>query len=408
MSNTTFFFVLGSHPAISATEILQHARTLNIPIVDVQASREVLLFTTSSPIEPRQWQQRLGGTIKIGSIATTVARKELTPDGIAQAYCSQPQKIGKNTIGVSAYALSGNAPQVDRRFSMQFKSDLREQGVSVRVVTNEGKPLTSVQVATQKLLTKGAEIVLIARNAEVLVGYTESIQDFEEFGERDYGRPGRDSRSGMLPPKLARMMINVAGVTQHATLLDPFCGSGTVLTEALELGVRSLYGSDINRRAVADTERNIEWMRKHLRELGAADDTPAHITAHDATEPFSCDHITHVVTELYLGPAHLPSGEAFEKMFREIETLFAQSLMNIAAVLTPEGTAVLAIPLFRRNETWRYLYIDSAIKKSGLTLRKPLPHELQAIFQKDLTTRGNLAYARKDATVGRELLLLSR
>ena len=35
------------------------------------------------------------------------------------------------------------------------------------------------------------------------------MQDFEQWGARDYGRPSRDAVRGMLPPKLARMMVNL-------------------------------------------------------------------------------------------------------------------------------------------------------------------------------------------------------
>jgi len=84
---------------------------------------------------------------------------------------------------------------------------------------------------------------------------------FERFFERDFGRPAADAKSGMLPPKLARMMVNLASASKNETLLDAFCGSGTILTEAATLGFAKLIGSDISERAVSDTQKNSDWIK---------------------------------------------------------------------------------------------------------------------------------------------------
>ena len=101
---------------------------------------------------------------------------------------------------------------------------------------------------------------------------TKAIQPIESLGERDFGRPYRDAKSGMLPPKLAMMMINLAGQSLGATILDPFCGSGTILMEAATIGYTNLMGSDISPKAIDDTRQNFAWQGGSLpKKLFVAD-----------------------------------------------------------------------------------------------------------------------------------------
>jgi len=50
------------------------------------------------------------------------------------------------------------------------------------------------------------------------------VQDINAYTKRDFGKK-RDMDTGMLPPKLAQMMINIAnnGKQEITSLYDPFC-----------------------------------------------------------------------------------------------------------------------------------------------------------------------------------------
>lgn len=115
------------------------------------------------------------------------------------------------------------------------------------VLPRQGAALSSVVVKKQKLTE------LIFTTAGVFK--TIWVQDFEAWNLRDYGRPAVEAHIGMLPPKVARQMINIAG---GKTILDPFCGVGTILIESLVTG-RQAIGSDINPKQIARTQKNLEW-----------------------------------------------------------------------------------------------------------------------------------------------------
>ena len=62
-------------------------------------------------------------------------------------------------------------------------------------------------------------------------------------------------RPGALRPTVAAMMVSLAGPPQ-GTLLDPCCGSGTILAEALAAGWPAVRGSDLDPAAVRAARRN--------------------------------------------------------------------------------------------------------------------------------------------------------
>ena len=72
--------------------------------------------------------------------------------------------------------------------------------------------------------------------------------------------------SSAMPPRLARAMVNLAlplerfapaGDADVASLLDPCCGTGTILIEACSLGLRA-SGSDRNPKMVSMTRGNLK------------------------------------------------------------------------------------------------------------------------------------------------------
>lgn len=60
-----------------------------------------------------------------------------------------------------------------------------------------------------------------------------------------YGTHGLHEYRGKFFPQLVRALLNLSGVEPEASVLDPMCGSGTTLIEAV-LGGHPVYGLDLN------------------------------------------------------------------------------------------------------------------------------------------------------------------
>src|SRR5690606_35926256 len=129
------------------------------------------------------------------------------------------------------------------------------------VVPNTELMLNSAQVLYNQLTSPlGMELLLVRNGGKILLAQTVAEQDIDAYSARDQQRPKRDAKVGMLPPKLAQIIINLASgklkLTPGETLLDPFCGTGVILQEAKLIGY-DIYGSDLESRMVKYTKENL-------------------------------------------------------------------------------------------------------------------------------------------------------
>lgn len=386
-----YFFLLGNNQALSVAEL---ASVLGEDIVNTGflSSSKALVIDLPARPDSRELIRILGGTVKVGSIIDEADLESLKPDSLLGKLKNHlnPQD-GKFKFGLSVY---GQIRIPAKELAMQAKKHLKAKGVNSRWVTSREKELSSVVVEQNKLITQGAEFVFLKQDGKVLIGRTEAVQPFKELSYRDYGRPARDDESGMLPPKLAQIMINLSQADKKDLLWDPFCGSGTVLTEAALMGYLRLRGTDVSSKAVSDTRKNLEWVKDkfsikadwHTEELdllalGRGQDRPL---------------AGAVVSEGYLGPQR---GRAdMGKTLNELERLYTQVLQLLPRMVRPGGAVVLAWPQYRG----RFLYEQGLDLPPKVEMEEVLPASFRELAGS--TARQTLLYKRQGQMVGREIL----
>ena len=64
--------------------------------------------------------------------------------------------------------------------------------------------------------------------------------------------------------RLAKILINLTGIKQNQVLLDPFCGTGTLLQEALLRNI-NVIGIDKEKTMINKAERNLKWLKKNYK-----------------------------------------------------------------------------------------------------------------------------------------------
>lgn len=377
------FFILGSHPELSLAEI--KAVVGDKPVV--VSTKDILILDGVDKSE-QVLQEQLAGTIKIGQvIGEMVDWNENEVADLIASFASEAALKNKISFGISAYGMGSEA----RELGKAVKARLKQTGRPVRFVTSKQAQLSSVVVQENDLLSSGGEYVLIKADRKILIGQTQTVQDYKAWSDRDYGRPARDAKSGMLPPKLARMMINLSGIEPSGmTLLDPFCGSGTVLSEAMLLGFGKLIGSDISKKAIEDTRRNLEW----LRDPSTESTIPGiELLVHDARTlgevvPGPVDVI---VTETYLGAPRVKAMSAhdIEKQKNELFALYEPAFKTFKTLLAPGGRMVIALPAFKTKEGIVRLNMQDRFASAGFHIEH------------------TFLYSRKDQIVAREIFVLS-
>lgn len=73
-----------------------------------------------------------------------------------------------------------------------------------------------------------------------------------------------------LHPRYARALVNLTGVKRGDTVLDPFCGTGGIVIEAADMGMKAI-ASDFDPEMVAGTRENMAFYGLELEEYDTVD-----------------------------------------------------------------------------------------------------------------------------------------
>lgn len=132
-------------------------------------------------------------------------------------------------------------------------------------------------------------------------------------------------------PTIAAALARAGGVRRDEVVWDPFVGAGTELIERARLWpYKSLYGCDLDPRAVEATKRNL-----------AAAGVSAVVVEGDARACRPPEPVSLVITNPPMGRRVLER--------RSLEPLFEAVLANARAALRRDGRIVLLSPLFGRS-----------------------------------------------------------
>lgn len=338
---------------------------------------------------------RFGSSVKFAELVATMSLADLKDVVLeCKSHLLEYAKSidGKLKLGVSVYGLNVKPKEVERA-SLEIKSYLKANGVSVRVVPNKKQQLNAASVLNNKLTKQnGYELIIVYGTKSVYVGRCIYVQDIDEYARRDRDKPKRDPLNGMLPPKLAQTLINLASPEKDFVVLDPFCGSGTVLMEAAAMGMGS-YGTDISPIMVHDSRENLEWFSK------GREDSPAFVVE----EADACDYkwsrkYDFVACETFLGPAikESPEKDVLNSIIAEVNDIHVKFLSNLATQTKTGFKLAIAVPAWRKN---------------GDIYNLPLLDDLEELGYNSTSFKhvsNELVYFRPQQNVARRVLVLQR
>ena len=335
---------------------------------------------------------RLGGAIRIGEIVEDIDSFEMNTD--------QKSKV---TFGIS---ILGNTERTDSSFlkklANNIKRQLKEGSTSSRFILPKDKELSlnAAQVIKNNILSEGFELLVIRNGEQEIYAKTLGIQDLEGFVSRDIQRPESNHEMGTLPTKLARMMVNLTGL-KGGTIWDPFCGSGTILMEAAVLDFNFL-ASDIDSRAVIDTDNNIRWL---LADGQITNKTLYQAFQFDILKPDSeivnklrNTEINAIVCEPYMGPpqTRVLSVEYANKLLGDVKALYKKLFDLIDIKLQKRGIKiVMIVPSYKTDKGWITFGIRELVGKRWDLKNSSL-------------TSGDLKWSRKNSIITRNIFILER
>lgn len=342
---------------------------------------------------------RLGGSLKLGRFFDTDFSK-------LAKFLTTAHSEGKITLGISDFSKQKKSGLAKQK-SMELKRSLARMGRSVRVITSNEPEISSATAHHNQLGEKAGcfEIFLIDREIYLSLG----TQNITAYTERDQARPARDAKVGMLPPKLAQILINLCGkLPEGARVLDPFCGTGVVLQEAAIMGYVP-YGTDLNERMVEYSKKNLSWLfnernRKRFKILPdliqKKDQILKAISVGDATSFTWEGEIDAVAFEGYLGaPMSKPPVDIkFKTEKAKCKEIAMGFLKNITPQIKSGTPVVMALPAWlRENGKYAGLNILDEIQEMGYNFEK-----FQDLSQSDLL------YYREGQIVAREIIVIRK
>ncbi len=374
-------------------QILITGREQNLSIAEAESLFGDIQILNSQAISTVQDASidisRLGGTIKIArrfELLKDADPKLIIESCIKQVLADSPQT--KFNFGISSYE---NTKLNISKLGLSMKKELQSVGMKPRLVKGNEDNINAASIKHNKLASSGYEFLIVASSSGVHLARTIAAQDVDNYSKRDYDKPCRDSKVGMLPPKLSQMLINLTRPDSDTRIVDPFCGSGSLLIEASLMGL-SAEGSDMSKKMIECTKANVEWFYSEYPKS-----TPISVSdAADATLREYPKSKYAVATEGYLGEnfSSQPTQTQLNEQIERLKELYLNLFKHLQNQATTPSAVCVCIPFWHVNSHKIEIDIIDDIVNLGYT-----KSEFKSVRSE------SLEYHREGQYTGRQILI---
>lgn len=389
--NGQYLLLLGAHPVLSRAEVrpfcdeVRYYQRWNFLVAE---NLWIPKLRTLPKHPAQQFLDRFGGIVRIAKIVGEFDERMIA--GKAAEELQKRNKDGVVNIGMSSFGLGRNDHQRIRDGIVHDLKTLWER--KVRVVREASPVLSSGRIFNDKLLKKGGEVIVFKTHEGYMLAVTEATQNLRNYTLRDHKKPFRDAKMGMLPPKIAQMLLNFANPKSDDIVVDSFCGSGTINSEAAIMGYKT-QGGDVNGENVNGARENFEFLSEKFRfDSGCGD-----FETKNAID-FDYSHQGVLVTEGYLGVNFetRPNRHDAEKSHHEVVKLWENLFENLKN--SHIHTVAFCLPAIYQGEQVR------SIREKIFAKAKENAYTPVALFGHQTS----YVYSREGAFVGREICVVKR
>ncbi|MEK6945506.1 MAG: DNA methyltransferase [Nanoarchaeota archaeon] len=361
-----YLFILGRNPELSKEEVFCYLKKEGFKVLKSEDLESAIFIDIDKELETKTID-KLGGIIGIGKVLCKVNVKELETKAI---YYGTENKI---IYTLWNFAKNNSYNKVSDYLKKRFKEE--------KLKASE-KPLTGyleLQDGEHVKISSG----LIDEEYFVTDDHFGKIiekSDYKNLEERDMKKPER-RESLAISPRLAKIMINLSMIKKDETLLDPFCGIGVILQEALLQGIK-VIGVDKDERAISGARKNLEWIKSNKENYKLINDDSSRIGQAKAQA---------IVTEPELGEKmkSVPSTEQINNIINAYSKLMFRVLSNLKNKVS--GRIVFTAPLIKDHRRNRHRCdIETIAQRLNLRIIKNFPE------------------FRENQIVGREIFILGK
>jgi tRNA G10 N-methylase Trm11 len=325
-----YLFVLGRDKELSLLELICYFNRKNIKYKFIDKWNNFALFSLN---DNKFDINELGGTIKIAEIIFKGSNKnELVP------FLEKLEIPNKNKIYYSV-----NSDYIKSILSRIFK----EQHIKAYYKSNASDPSSSTRLDIELITFKDYIFKVI------------QVSNPKSYKKRDEIRPRFDEKKG-ISIRLAKMLVNLSESKKE--IFDPFCGTGTILQEALLMNLDA-YGLDID---ISEAKENLKWLNQNF-------------SIKNNFKLFQGDakylskfvkYVEVVVTEPYLGP-YLKKNlryEEIKKLIFNLQYLYKEVFSELNKITK---RIVIIFPVFLTRDKNRFsLDISLILDKTDFKIAK--------------------------------------
>ncbi len=355
---STYLFFLGQTTELCLAELQAVLHQCQQPSAELLTPL-IAQVTTDTELDAVALQNRLGGTVKITQVLESLPIVE--PEIVSEHILTILRQRRPHRFVVAEQGRDHREPlRVE-----ELKATLVREG---QKISYKQTPRSGANAALLKS-SKALEIQVIQTATAIILAVTLAWQDVDVWSLRDVGKPYRDRKRGILQPKIAHMMLNLAlgdRNPREQVMLDPFCGSGTILIEATMLDIPVVLGADLALEAVTQSRANLEWWQEQLVESFTSEFVVSPV---ERLEKTSFHHQpTLVVTEPFLGKL-TPHQEDLAGIIRGLEKMYRGMFRSLARLLPADGMVAIILPSYQIGQ--RVVTVENTLRHAtelGFTL----------------------------------------
>jgi len=389
---------------------------------DYVIANTLLVYSNLSKEKVLDMFNFMGGSLKVASYAAqNKSLSKLIHDslgGIVKSNLAGNHDINKHgsnehsdditkiKIRLNFYNFSKNDFETAINIIREQKKAYKQKNILIKFVGDINMPFVNTASSKKYLQKQIPEFNITFDDSKKLYVLTRTlgVQNFDLFETLEFNRPERDMKIGMMPIKLAFIMLNLANLKKNDGFWDPMCGVGTLIMAGILKKLYS-YGSDVNFIALAKAKHNIDWLLK----TGLTNSAKFRIFKFDIFRNPKNNKILRdiirfgrfdaIVTEGYLGkPRKKPfvNKRQLNMQLREIEKLYSAFLKTVSRLIFPGKRVVFTVPIyktiFNNKVSWVMPNID--INKHRYKIVK--------------YNTGDLVWRNKKSNVARKLFILEK
>jgi len=349
-----YLFILGRNVELSKAEVFSYFEKVENKILSSELIQNGLLIELENQIEEKEIDS-FGGVISIGKVITFGDKNEI----IKKLENGMLYLGTENKLNYTLWEFSNESEFIKDYLKKRFrkeklKATFKHLNGSIKLQDGE-----HIYTPSSKLIN---EEYFVFGDNEIYFGKIVQTCNYSVLEERDMNKPVRREALA-ISPRLAKIMINLSKVKMKETLLDPFCGVGTFLSEALLQKIK-VIGVDKDKDAIAGARQNLEWFGFSKENYGLinSDSTKVEINLVDA-----------ITTEPDLGKTlkKIPTKNKAKETISDFERLIVKIINNLKEKIS--GRIVFTSPNIRIGKKRISPNIEKILEETGYKLIYQIP-----------------------------------